>query len=87
MKFDATTLHARPEMAAQHKMVDDGSGETLVRNISVFRKNPQNIVSVSVVPLVEEWQHLRHAGTKTHPVRGGKHSTSQNGIKKSPWTN
>lgn len=30
VKFDATTLHARPEMAAQQKMVDDGSGEVEV---------------------------------------------------------
>lgn len=31
MKYDATTLHAKPEMAAQQKMVDDGSGEVEVR--------------------------------------------------------
>lgn len=30
MKFDATTLHAKPQMAAQQKMVDDGSGEVEV---------------------------------------------------------
>lgn len=30
VKFDATTLHAKPEMAAQQKMVDDGSGEVEV---------------------------------------------------------
>ncbi|KAG8125259.1 hypothetical protein E2320_020587 [Naja naja] len=33
VKFDATSLHARPELAAQHKMVDDGSGETQVWRI------------------------------------------------------
>uniref|UniRef100_A0A8B9CXY9 Villin 1 n=1 Tax=Anser brachyrhynchus TaxID=132585 RepID=A0A8B9CXY9_9AVES len=30
VKFDATTLHAKPQMAAQQKMVDDGSGEVEV---------------------------------------------------------
>lgn len=30
MKFDATTMHAKPEVAAQQKMVDDGSGEAEV---------------------------------------------------------
>lgn len=26
-KFDVMQLHARPELAAQHRMVDDGSGD------------------------------------------------------------
>lgn len=30
VKFDATTLYAKPQMAAQQKMVDDGSGEVEV---------------------------------------------------------
>ncbi|KFP91715.1 Villin-1, partial [Apaloderma vittatum] len=30
VKFDATTLHATPQVAAQQKMVDDGSGEVEV---------------------------------------------------------
>uniref|UniRef100_A0A8C8SFA2 Villin-1 n=1 Tax=Pelusios castaneus TaxID=367368 RepID=A0A8C8SFA2_9SAUR len=30
VKFDATSLHAKPAMAAQQKMVDDGSGEAEV---------------------------------------------------------
>lgn len=30
VKFDATSMHARPDIAAQHKMVDDGSGEAEV---------------------------------------------------------
>lgn len=30
MKFDATTMHVKPEVAAQQKMVDDGSGEAEV---------------------------------------------------------
>lgn len=31
VKFDATSLHAKPQVAAQQKMVDDGSGEVEVR--------------------------------------------------------
>ncbi|KAG1945200.1 villin-1 [Pimephales promelas] len=30
VKFDATSMHARPDLAAQQKMVDDGSGEAEV---------------------------------------------------------
>lgn len=30
IKFDATSMHARPDIAAQQKMVDDGSGEVEV---------------------------------------------------------
>ncbi|CAL8342990.1 unnamed protein product [Boreogadus saida] len=33
VKFDATSMHARPDLAAQHKMVDDGTGETQVWRI------------------------------------------------------
>lgn len=30
MKFDATSMHVQPQVAAQQKMVDDGSGEVQV---------------------------------------------------------
>ncbi|XP_062861507.1 villin-1 isoform X2 [Trichomycterus rosablanca] len=33
IKFDATSMHARPDIAAQQKMVDDGSGEAEVWKI------------------------------------------------------
>ncbi|XP_056321845.1 villin-1 [Danio aesculapii] len=33
VKFDATSMHARPDIAAQQKMVDDGSGEAEVWRI------------------------------------------------------
>nr|XP_055070805.1 villin-1 [Misgurnus anguillicaudatus]XP_055070806.1 villin-1 [Misgurnus anguillicaudatus] len=33
IKFDATSMHARPDLAAQQKMVDDGSGEAEVWRI------------------------------------------------------
>lgn len=32
IKFDATSMHARPDVAAQQKMVDDGTGEAEVGN-------------------------------------------------------
>lgn len=30
VKFDATSMHVKPQVAAQQKMVDDGSGEVQV---------------------------------------------------------
>lgn len=30
VKFDATSMHVQPQVAAQQKMVDDGSGEVQV---------------------------------------------------------
>ncbi|XP_060118532.1 villin-1 [Heteronotia binoei] len=45
VKFDATTLHAKPEMAAQHRMVDDGSGE-----VQVWR-----IENLELVPVESRW--------------------------------
>lgn len=33
MKFDTTQLHARPELAAEQRMVDDASGEVEVREL------------------------------------------------------
>ncbi|XP_007434638.1 villin-1 isoform X1 [Python bivittatus] len=45
VKFDATTLHARPDMAAQHKMVDDGSGEAQVWRIE----------NLELVPVEGRW--------------------------------
>ncbi|NXQ99794.1 VILI protein, partial [Sagittarius serpentarius] len=41
VKFDATTLHAKPQMAAQQKMVDDGSGE-----VEVWRVENRELVPV-----------------------------------------
>ncbi|KAM9630258.1 villin-1 [Morphnus guianensis] len=41
VKFDATTLYAKPQMAAQQKMVDDGSGE-----VEVWRVENQELVPV-----------------------------------------
>ncbi|NWS68532.1 VILI protein, partial [Crotophaga sulcirostris] len=45
VKFDATTLHAKPEMAAQQKMVDDGSGE-----VEVWR-----VENNELVPVEKQW--------------------------------
>ncbi|XP_043931169.1 villin-1 [Protopterus annectens] len=43
--FDATTMHARPELAAQQKMVDDGTGE-----VEVWR-----IENLELVPVERRW--------------------------------
>ncbi|KAG8432266.1 hypothetical protein GDO86_016781 [Hymenochirus boettgeri] len=40
VKFDATTMHAKPQLAAQHKMVDDGSGEAEVWRIENMERVP-----------------------------------------------
>ncbi|NXJ73963.1 VILI protein, partial [Trogon melanurus] len=45
VKFDATTLHATPQMAAQQKMVDDGSGE-----VEVWR-----VENGELVPVEKRW--------------------------------
>lgn len=34
-KFDVMQLHARPELAAQYRMVDDASGDIKVTNRSI----------------------------------------------------
>ena len=31
VRFDAATMHTQPEVAAQHRMVDDGTGEVEVK--------------------------------------------------------
>ncbi|XP_053327026.1 villin-1 [Spea bombifrons] len=45
VKFDATTLHANPQLAAQQKMVDDGSGEAEVWRIE----------NVELAPVEKKW--------------------------------
>ncbi|KAM7049321.1 villin-1 isoform 1-T1 [Acridotheres tristis] len=45
VKFDATTLHAKPQMAAEQKMVDDGSGE-----VEVWR-----VENNELVPVEKKW--------------------------------
>ncbi|KAM4626722.1 villin-1 isoform 1-T2 [Discoglossus pictus] len=45
VKFDATSMHAQPEIAAQQKMVDDGSGES-----EVYR-----IENLELVPVEKQW--------------------------------
>lgn len=36
VKFDATSMHARPDLAAQQKMVDDGTGEVEVSEMTFY---------------------------------------------------
>ncbi|KFQ00035.1 Villin-1, partial [Haliaeetus albicilla] len=45
VKFDATTLYAKPQLAAQQKMVDDGSGE-----VEVWR-----VENKELVPVEKRW--------------------------------
>ncbi|KAM3916275.1 villin-1 isoform 1-T3 [Leptodactylus fuscus] len=45
IKFDATSMHARPDIAAQQKMVDDGSGEA-----EVYR-----IENLELAPVEKQW--------------------------------
>ncbi|NP_001080503.1 villin 1 S homeolog [Xenopus laevis] len=40
VKFDVNTMHAKPEVAAQQKMVDDGSGEAEVWRIENLERAP-----------------------------------------------
>ncbi|OCT63426.1 villin-1 [Xenopus laevis] len=40
VKFDVNTMHAKPEVAAQQKMVDDGSGEAEVWRIENLERVP-----------------------------------------------
>ena len=42
-KFDVTTLHSQPKLAAQQRMVDDGSGQ-----VDVFRVENNSLVQVCV---------------------------------------
>ncbi|XP_039612360.1 villin-1 [Polypterus senegalus] len=45
VKFDAVSMHARPDIAAQQKMVDDGTGE-----VEVWR-----IENLELVPVDKKW--------------------------------
>uniref|UniRef100_A0A8C3VY95 Villin-1 n=1 Tax=Catagonus wagneri TaxID=51154 RepID=A0A8C3VY95_9CETA len=45
VKFDATSMHVQPQVAAQQKMVDDGSGE-----VQIWR-----IENLELVPVESKW--------------------------------
>ncbi|MGH0120717.1 UNVERIFIED_CONTAM: hypothetical protein FKN15_031646 [Acipenser sinensis] len=45
VKFDATSMHAKPEVAAQQRMVDDGTGE-----VEVWR-----IENLEPIPVEKKW--------------------------------
>jgi len=42
VKFDATSMHAEPQLAAQHRMVDDGSGD-----VEIWRIEGSELVAVN----------------------------------------
>uniref|UniRef100_A0A5F8GAA5 Advillin n=1 Tax=Monodelphis domestica TaxID=13616 RepID=A0A5F8GAA5_MONDO len=51
-KFDVTLLHTKPDVAAQERMVDDGSG-----NVEVWR-----IENLELVPVEDRWQGFFYGG-------------------------
>ncbi|XP_074856789.1 villin-1 [Carettochelys insculpta] len=52
VKFDASSLHAKPQVAAQQKMVDDGSGEAEVWRVE----------NLELVPVEKRWLGHFYAG-------------------------
>ena len=54
-KFDVTTLHNQPKLAAQQRMVDDGSGQ-----VDVFRVENNSLVQVSTSLINNVWRVLMH---------------------------
>lgn len=56
VKFDATTLHAKPQMAAQQKMVDDGSGEVEVGLCLGFTLGCRGIQELQGRGVSQPWQ-------------------------------
>lgn len=53
VKFDATSMHVQPQVAAQQKMVDDGSGEV---QVSVGRRDGKGVLEPCLEPGLEPTQ-------------------------------
>lgn len=60
VKFDVMELHGRPELAAQQRMVDDGSGDVKVRKLClmlIYYKNHKLIdgliICIKIIFIIE----------------------------------
>jgi len=53
VKFDTTQLHARPELAAEQRMVDDASGEIEVRVLLLLTED----AIISWFPHISAFSH------------------------------
>lgn len=77
VKFDTTQLHARPELAAEQRMVDDASGEIEVRELLLLIED----AVTSVFPNVPVFPHTPAVwsceGVPTHLPSPRKHGCSQ----------
>lgn len=79
VKFDTTQLHARPELAAEQRMVDDASGEIEVRGLLWLTEGAIISLFLSIAWFVQlgghggwiSWQFTassRGAGTHLFPL-------------------
>ena len=70
VKFDTTQLHARPELAAEQRMVDDASGEIEVRELLSLTDN----AVTRVFPNISAFSHTAALwsceGVPTYPPQG-----------------
>lgn len=68
VKFDTTQLHARPELAAEQRMVDDASGEIEVRELLLLTQD----AITSMFPNISAFSHTAAVGS----CEGGAHLPS-----------
>lgn len=70
VKFDTAQLHARPELAAEQRMVDDASGEIEVSELLLLTED----AIISVFPNISAFSHTAAVwsceGVPTYPPQG-----------------